>query len=331
MKIYRKISSAALAALACIACEKKGDVEEYADSEPVTLEVVIPSAVTKVTSVGNEEAVSSYQIFVYSSDDSMLETYTTSGGESSSVKLKCTTGQKEIVVLANAPDMKSYVSLASLKSAYSRLEHNDVGSLVMEGSTAVNLTASSTVEIQLKRLVAKIRLKNVTLDFDSDAYSDMDFKILSAYLINVPADKKYLGTVSAAQGYGPTEWYNKLGYQSDDAYDSILHDDINEVVDGEYSDEHVFYCYPNPYQTDDYSSVWSVRPTRLVVEAELGGVRYYYPVSLPELKQNTAYDVSLVVTRPGKTDVNDEVKKYDETFSIEIVDWADGSVVEEIL
>ena len=327
----KKILFAALAVCACAACEKKEDVESCAGDVPVTLEVVIPSVATKVTDVGDEDAVSSYQIFVYSLDDNMLETYSTSDGSSTSVKLKCTTGNKEIVVLANAPDMQSYVSLSGLKSARSRLEHNAAGSLVMEGRAVVNLTSSSSVTVQLKRIVAKIRLKKISLQFESDAYAEIDFELVSAFLINVPADKKYLGEVSAVQGAAPVDWYNKLGYQSDESYDHLLKDVINEAVTDEYETEHVFYSYPNPYVADDFSSVWSERPTRLVVEAKLGGVQYFYPVTLPELKQNTVYDVSLVVTRPGKSDVNDEVKKYDETFSIEIVDWADGATVEEIL
>lgn len=328
----KKILSAALAVVACIACEKKEEVGQYEAGELVTLEVVIPnSALTKVTNVGNEDTVSSYQVLVYSTDDNMLESYTKADGTSSSITLKCTTGQKEIVVLANAPDMQAYVSLSGLKAARSRLEHNSPGALVMEGSTVVNLTSSSSVTVQLKRMVAKVRLKKITLDFESDVYAGKEFKFVSAYLINVPADKKYLTEVSSAQDTAPTEWYNKLGYLSNSIYDQILRDDVNQSISGEYVKEHVFYCYPNPYLTDNYSSTWSERPTRLVVEAKLDGVQYFYPISLPELKQNTVYDVSLIVTRPGKTDVNAEVKKYDETFNIEILDWTNGKVVEETL
>lgn len=324
----KRISAALFVAAVLTACEEKNETV-IISNEPVTLEVRIPSAATRVTSVGNEEAVSSYQIFVYSLDSGMLEAYTVLDGDLSSTKLKCTTGSKEIVVLANAPDLKSAVSLSSLKTEQSKLEHNAAGALVMEGSKTAELTASSTVDIDIKRMASRICLKSIRLEFDSDVYAAMDFKVLSAYLINVPADKKYLAEASLAQP--PQNWYNMLAYDSDVVCPELLKDDINVLVSSTYNTEHVFYCYPNPYVTDDFSDDWSCRPTRLVVEAELGGVLYYYPVSLPELKQNTAYDVSLVVTRPGKTDVNDEVKKYDETFNIDIVDWYTGDVLEEIL
>lgn len=331
MIMNKKILLAAFAAVACIACEKKDFVGQCSEGEPVTLEVVVPSIATKITGAVNEDNVSSYQVLVYSADDNMLEAYTKTDGVSSSILLKCTAGQKEIVVFANAPDMQSYTSLSSLKAARSKLEHNSSGALVMEGRSVVTLTSSSSVTVELKRLVAKVRLKKITLNFESEVYAGKEFKLVSAYLINVPADKKYLGEVTSAQGSAPTEWYNKLGYLSNSIYNPILRDDINQTISGEYVKEHVFYAYPNPYVTDDYSSTWSERPTRLIVEAKLDGVQYYYPISLRELKQNTVYDVSLIITRPGKTDINAEVKKYDETFNIEILDWTNGEVVEETL
>lgn len=325
----RKIVFAAMVAAVFSACEKKEIENTVPEAEPVTLEVKVPVVPTKVTDVGNEDAVSSYQIFVYSNDDGMLEAYMAVSGGTSAARVQCTTGSKEIVVLANAPDLKTMTSLSQLKETRSRLEHNGVGNLVMEGSKTVVLTASSTVEIPLKRLVAKVRLKNVTLDFDSESYAAMDFEITSVYLINVPADRKYL--TLASDSPAPAEWYNKLKYESDSRYDALLKDVVNSGPIDSYDREHVFYTYPNPCVNDDYSDVWSERPTRLVVEARLGGMPYYYPISLPVLKQNTVYDVSLTVTRPGKTEVNDEMQKYEETFNIKVLDWENGYVLEEIL
>lgn len=325
----RKIVCAAMAVAVLSACEKKNDGNQGFIAEPVTLEVKIPDVGTRVTGTVNEDAVASYQIFVYSADDGMLEAYSAVTGGSTSVKLKCTTGNKEIVVLANAPDMQSKASLSSLKASRSRLEHNGKGALVMEGSKTVLLKSSVSVEIPLRRLAAKVVMKGITLDFDSDIYAAMDFEVTSIYLINVPADRKYL--TPETESPVPDEWYNKLKYVSDAKYNAILRDEVNSGPVDSYDTEHVFYSYPNPCTSDDYSKVWSERPTRLVVEARLGGTSYYYPVSLPALEQNTVYEVSLVVTRPGKTDVNDEMKKYDETFTIKVLDWVEGGSLEEIL
>ena len=325
----RKIAYAALAVAVLSACEKKNEGMPELMPEPVTLEVNLPIVKTRVTDAGDESAVNSCQIMVYSLDDGMLEAYAEVTDGSSSIKLKCTTGNKEIVAIANAPSLRSMTSLTALKDARSMLEHNGVGSLVMEGSKTALLTASSSVEIPLRRLAAKVILKGISLDFDSDVYAAMDFEINSIYMINVPADRQYL--VPDTESPAPVEWYNKLRYEADTDYDAILKDAVNSGPVDSYDIEHVFYSYPNPCQNDDFTDVWSERPTRLVVEAELGGTSYFYPVSLPELKQNTVYEVSLVVTRPGKTDVNDEMKKYDETFTIKVLDWSEGDVIEEIL
>lgn len=326
----KKIVCAALAAAALAACEKKDVQVPSEEKEMVALEVKVPSAATKVVSAGSEDAVSLYQIFVYSTDDGMLEAYETLAGNETSVTVTCTTGPKEIIVLANAPDLKSVVSLSAMKDTRSKLEHNKVGALVMEGNKVTTLSASSTVEIEMRRLVAKVRLSKIKVDFENDAYDSMSFEIVAAYLINVPADKKYLMTAAATVVAGPADWYNKLAYASNSAYDGILRDEINKSVK-DYQTAHVFYSYPNPYQADDFSSTWSARPTRLVVEAKLGSKLYYYPIALPELKQNTVYDVTLDITRPGKVSPIENMTKNDETFTIKVLDWEPGGSYSEVL
>lgn len=326
----KKIIYAAIAAAALAACEEKDPQTMLEKKETVALEVKLPSVETKVVSVGSEDAVSSYQVFVYSTDDGMLEAYTTIAGTESSVTLKCTTGPKEIIVLGNAPDLKSVISLAEMKSTRSRLEHNKVGALVMEGSKVTTLSASSSVQIDLRRLVSKVRLTRVKVDFENDAYDSLPFELVSVYLMNVPADKKYLMTAASDINSSPDQWYNKLEYQHNSAYDGILRDDINKSVK-DYQTTHVFYSYPNPYVSDDFSPTWSPRPTRLVVEARVGGRLYYYPISLPELKQNTVYDVTLDIIRPGKVSPIDDMKKNDETFTVTVLEWLPGGTFNEVL
>lgn len=327
----KKIICAVMAAAVLAACEKKESVVVGEEKEMVTLEVKIPEEMTKAVNVGSEDAVSKYQIMVYDTDTDLLEAYTIISGTSTSATVSCTTGPKEIVVLANAPDMESVTSLSTLKETRSRLEHNTIGSLVMEGSKPVDLTVSSTVEVELNRIVSKVRLSSVNVDFENDAYDAMSFEIVSAYLINVPADKKYLVKSAATQVAKPSEWYNKLAYEANSAYDGILKDMINVSSTKNYQTHHVFYSYPNPHLADDFSSTWSERPTRLVVEAKLGGVLYYYPIKLPQLEQNKMYDVSLNITRPGKTTPYEDMKKHEETFTIKVIGWGTGGTLSEIL
>lgn len=326
----KRLFVAAISVAVFAACENQAFTIQTQENDTVVLEVNLPSTVTKVVNVSGEDAISSYQVFVYSLDSGLLEAYSTMSGTTTSVKMNCRVGSKEVVVLANAPDLSNVVSLSALKQTKSLLEHNSAGALVMEGNDVVELSASSSVEIKLKRLVAKIRLTGVTVNFESTAYDGKTFELVSAYLINVAADKPYLANVKENSD-APTLWYNKLAYVSNTSYNSILRDNITSGTAKNYTTEHVFYAYPNPFKTDDFSATWSSRPTRLIVEAKLDGQLYYYPIALCELAQNTAYDVSLTITRLGTTDMNADMKKYEDTFTIKVLDWETGEEVNEIL
>ena len=113
----------------------------------------------------------------------------------------------------------------------------------------------------------------------------------------------------------------------------MLYESVNSKITAPNTDSnaHHFYCYPNPYKSDTFSTDWSPRPTRLVVEAELGGTLYYYPVSLPELKQNTQCNVTLTVVRPGATSPEQDMDKYAAVFNIEVKDWYGPDSVTETI
>lgn len=318
---------AAIAVVAFAACEKNYNDEIALKEEKVTLQVSVPMSETKATGTLNEGKVDDYQVFVYSVNTGLLEAYSCS--ERSEVTISCTTGSKEIVVLANAPKLDHLVKLSDMKAARSSFADNSIGHLVMEGQKTVELTASSKVEVSLKRIVSKIRLVKVETDFEIEAYNSLKFELVSAFLINVPADKIYLSASS-----DPSLWYHKLDFDKSAPCYALLYDDLgnfNLEHDGEYNVSHCFYSYPNPVISDSSSSTWSPRFTRLVIEARLGGVKCYYPIPLSELKQNTAYDVSLTVKRPGTSGPNDDMQKSGVTFSIKVVDWYTGKPVTEII
>lgn len=318
---------AVIAVFAFAACEKNDVNDIVSNAEKITLQVSVPLSETKATGTLNEGKVNDYQVFVYSGRTGLLEAYSCS--EKSEVTISCTTGPKEIVVLANAPKLDALVKFSDMKVAKSSLADNSIGHLVMEGQKTVELTASSKVEVSLKRIVAKIRLVKVETDFEIEAYNSLDFELVSAFLINVPADKTYLSSSS-----DPSMWYHKRDFDKSHPCSELLYDNLgnfNLQHDGEYNISHTFYSYPNPATSDSYSSTWSPRFTRLVIEALLGGVKCYYPIPLPELKQNTAYDVSLTVKRPGTSGPDDNMEKPGAIFSIKIIDWYTGKPVTEII
>lgn len=326
--------SAALVAALLLSCEMKEEfAAEAVVKETVSLEVKMASEQTKVSGEGGSEErnVSDYQVLIYDMSSRMLEAYATPDPTAVSVNMQCTTGPKEVVVLANAPDVSSIVSYDAFLKTRSLLADNSPGSLVMEGHASPELAASgNSVTVDIRRLVSKVVLEAVTVDFELDAYDKMDFVLKEVYLTNAAGDKSYLN-----EGADPSIWHNQIVQTPDNKVDALVYDKINDVNIKEtkqYTVKHHFYCYPNPYQEDTFSATaWSPRPTRLVLETELGGVTYYYPVSLPVLEQNTRYHVSLHIIRPGATSPEQDMDKYAATFNINVVDWTGPENVSETI
>ena len=306
------------------ACNEK--VESYTDVEDdrIKLKVVVPVKETKLTGASDEARINNYQVYVFD-DGGVLESYTNQA--SSEIVLDCTAGAKTVAVLTNAPSMNDVTTLSVLASKVSLLSDNSGGSFVMAGQQAVTVSADKEVTVTVSRLVAKVKLSSLQVEFEAPQYRALPFKVAAVYLINVPAETKYFSGIS------PSVWYNKQKYVSTDA-NALIYDDMKNTAVGAsspYSSVNTFYCYPNPSTQDSFSTTWSARHTRLVVEAYLGTAKYYYPVTLPALEKNRIYDVKLTITMPGTSTPDEEVDKYAADFSITVKSWDTGaSVVEEI-
>ena len=102
-----------------------------------------------------------------------------------------------------------------------------------------------------------------------------------------------------------------------------------------YNTPHYLYCYSN--ETEDISSC-----TKLILEAELDGVTYYYPIPVNQpgygdpgsyghngIRRNTAYSYGIVITRPGSPDPTVPLEPGDLELSIEVADWTFVPVFEK--
>ena len=310
-----------MAAVAAVACEREEVQSGAAADEMVSLEIKIPAESTKISGSGVEtdDAVSDYQVFVFNMDNRQVEVYATA--PSGELTLQCTIGRKEVVVLANAPDLSSVLSYDEFLLKRSCLVDNSSGHLVMAGRESADLTAAAnSLTVHISRIVSKVVLSSLTVDFEQEKYNEMDFVIKDIYLTNVVGDKAYLSETD-----DPTVWYNKVMKDLSSPVKSLIYEDVEDFnMKGlkDYGRQHVFYCYPNKHVDDDYTSAgWTPRPTRLVVEAMLGTDLYYYPVSLPELESNNQYQVSLNIVRPGATSPEQDMRKQDASVSVMVEGW----------
>ncbi len=305
---------------AMISCYKQGNQFDENLPEKVKLSISLPQASTKMADVGNDANVKNVQVFVFRSSGD-LDTYAYS--TTTSFDLTCTTGPKKIYALVNAPDLSSITNLSGLQNASSNLIDNKREGLIMVKDTTLNVLTDMSLNLKMKRLAARICLKSIQNSMESQQHKNMSFKVNSIYLINVVGDRRYFSATT------PTVWYNKLERTTE--LGRLLSDDLvnNQIGYGEtYNTNHYFYCYPNSQSEDSSSSTWSPRYTRLVVEANFGGKLCYYPVSIPNIQQNKAYSISLVVTIPGSTSPDNPIEKINQGITIEVEEW---EISEEIV
>lgn len=302
-------------------CQEK-IVNEVEESK-IALKISVPMPETKLTGNMEESTIKNYQVFLYNSDD-ILEDYVNQDTED--ITLKCTEGTKTIIVLANAPAISSGTTLNSLLTMKSLLSDNSQGNFIMSGKVVEEVsTSNADISIPVSRVVSKIRLSTLTPAFEMPQYRSMEFKVLSIYLVNAPADGSFFTSVT------PTAWFHKQKYESTNSC-SLIYDEVGGAMVSSstpYQNQHCFYCYPNNTEQDTFEDTWSARHTRLVVEATLGDTKYYYPVTLPELQSNKLYDVNLTVTRPGAVKPDAEIDKFAVEFSITLKDWETGATVTE--
>ena len=303
---------------------KKEEIGALASNEKVSLRISVPIDETKVTSGMDEAAVWNYQVFLFDAEGD-IEDYVSQSSDD--IRLDCTLGRKSIVVFVNAPDLGYIMDYATLLTKKSLLSDNAEDALVMAGmtTTEVKSTQPDDITIQVTRKVAKIELASLTVEIDMPQHSGKSFKVSSVYLINVPAEMPYLEFATS------TIWYNKMAYTAEDD-NTLIYDDMGdfEVTAGTpYTTRNTFYCYANHSTSDTFSSTWSERNTRLVVEAKLGDEKYYYPVTLPRLDQNKKCEVNLKITRPGALTPDAVIDKFTAEFDVYIKDWQSGGTIYE--
>lgn len=296
--------------------------------EPVELTVSLPSVRTKVSeknSPGTPNAVNTLQVFVFDDSDN-LEAHDMADAES--IVLSCRPGSKKVVTLVNAPeltDVRTYTQLAETRSL---LTDNTIDSMVMVGEKDIELSATSSITVPVSRLAAKISLKQVINNFEFKSDQDAAFCITRIYLLNVAGEKAYLADSQ------PELWHNKMVLDTDEApeytYD-LLSSNITIPYNGTYTADKYYYCYPNSSKSDSSTKTWSARYTRLVVEATLGGEVMYYPVSLPEVLPNSAYEITLKVTRRGSPDPDIPVTGVAAEFKVDVQDWIQRDRIEEVI
>lgn len=320
MKI-KHCCAAFVAALTLVGCNEKivgsslENESSAVDDEMVDLTVDVADPVTKLTGEYVDKKVNKIQLFVF---DKLGVLETTATAESSSVSVKCRNGEKHLVALVNAETLNGVKTLDELAHKKADLKTMSAGNEVMVGSRLDTLrTNRKQISLDVKRLAARIVLSQVEVRFEGTEYFHKEVKLKALYLVNAAGERCYLADDA------PTFWYNEGGYQASTCpkviYDDLKDEVMTSGVSTRYQSNY-FYCYPNGLD----------KQTRMVLETEIDGEIFYYPINLGTIKSGHCYRCALLIRHLGSysPDVAVEEMSMNSTVSVEPWVWEDVSIIE---
>lgn len=227
------------------------------------------------------------------------------------------------------------------------LPDNAIGNLLMFGSMSFIPSAtiydsedpSSAVSenktISVSRLVSRIDITGVAVDFSGKpALAAKTFTLKGIYVTNAYRTTHYgMDLIHAELSGSRQAWYNTGGWHRGEAgetgFDALLGDrGINAVItpSSPYATAHSFYAFPNPTEASDddrETAAWSIRCTRLVIEATLGDETLYWGITVPSMVRNRIYTAaSVTIHGRGSTDPEAETTEID--VNVTDTDWNDG-------
>ena len=310
-----------VAAIAICGCARMEQGTAPVSGEMVELSFRVPSQkMTKVSGTVAEDIVNDLQVFVFGLDG-QLHAY--GHAQSDELTMTCSTGDKHVAALVNAPLADTIADEVTLRNLLSSFSDNSTENFVMSGIKDMLIDKTGEITIPVDRLVSKVVLNSIKNDFEFVQHQKMDFEIKSIFLTNAAKDRKYFSSSR------PSGWYNKdISDMSEliSQAGAMMYDAF-EPVTLEYGSTREFgrylYCYPNPLED-------GMDPTCLVIEAELDGNLYYYPVKLPSMESNKCYSVTLTICRPGSVTPDEPVEKEDAYFNVEVKPWTYESISDTI-
>lgn len=353
-----------LCALLAGSCDKmgasvNGDVEE---GKPSVVSIsIVPETRTAGIAGGNtratgnihgiqsdDNAVQVLEFFIFrneGADAGVLDTYkkfqSNELGSLNDIKINTTTGAKIIYAVANShkDNWKGVRTLTEFKAVLSGLKDEKLKNFTMTGSVEATLQVATSVTFSISRLVARVQVTNIKTDFAGTPYEGSALENVKIYLTNVSADKYYAdgGSSSTPTIYNYKKAVAEQTNLCSASIPGMLYDDVAQnIKDDGYATPHYFYCYENMLssETDDK------RFTKLVIQADLNGHTYYYPISINQadfgysasnghagVKRNTSYSVEVTICRPGSNDPDQKLEHGVLTAQLNVLNWETVPVV----
>lgn len=347
MKMFRNIRYALMCAavLCAVGCGQEViDIEAPGPEDPEEVLCAVRFRVegmedgpgTKATGAVAESAVNRAVFYLFRSIDTQNVYRRVADSETVYIE----SGDYMVYAVVNYPTSGAsafvpaiYATRSALDGYVSYLSDNSLSNFVMAGTKDVTISGSGTVNASATRLVAKIGVEKITVDFPAQ-YSGSTFTLRRIYATNVYSRAPLGGDYTYAQLDGTASyWYNREGYAAS-AVDALVYDaGINYAMalnaKRTYSTPHYFYVYPNATKLgeDSKAPTWGKRCTRFVIEAEVDGNTYSFPVTVAlagkgVLRNNRYVASEITITGLSSEEVSTEWKVY-------VNDWDGTDTVNE--
>lgn len=303
---------------------------------------VVPSqgAVSKAQGAGHgkqtdDNNIGTLDVFVFSADGKLdaYKRFDNITGSATGLRLTAKTGAKRIYVVAN-PHVSSWSGATTLTEFGKRsanLKSEELKSFTMTGSADVTLSASTDVTINVTRLISRIKLSGIRCAFEGTPYAGKKLSNVKIFLTNASGSKYYM--TGGDPGTPVVLNKNALvvadtsGFGIKAAIAETLTGTIGESADRNPS---YFYCYENLAASESAS----VKFTRLVIQGDLDGATYYYPIPVNRenygyvaanghkgVKRNTSYTYSVVINRPGSSSPSEDITSGTIGLTVNVEDW----------
>lgn len=248
-------------------------------------------------------------VFIYN-DEGLLESFYKDDISSGMLKLVSCSGTKTAVATANIPaallDYEHVSTYSGLKSVLCEFRNEDVASPVMYGELDYSTSDHGMHIMELKPLMCRVEIRYLDVDFTDTPYRGCTLENASAYILNAYARMHLDGVVDGSE------------ILNEGAYDYFGHDPERNsgMLYSNGASGAVFYCYPG----DD---------TRLVIEGEIEGHKYYYGMNLRVSSgqeflrgENLVYDI--ILKMKGTADCQTDADSDAMTVSFTVSPWVES-------
>ena len=281
-----------------------------------------------------ETSIRCLDIFFFNDDRlQRLDSYQRfEGGTITSATCASRSGPKILVVLANASEDRFTWSEINSLSALSRitveLGNDNPAAPVMSAAVRLKAGADKSVRMVLEPLMAKIVLKAISADFSGRSYSGAKLENVKVYLTNVAGACRMIpdSTDSAPGIILNSGRLSESDLKSLAIPEMLYHELQGPAGTAVRRPGMEFFCYPSEADRPGLGTP----PTRLVVEGQIDGKTYYYPVEVnrsalgrtpPGISRNNRYEVSMYITRKGSDNPDTSIEPGTARVILEIEDW----------